>query len=238
MLLALFRWIVTGIVINFNYTVMSMCVLLIILMMQFITYDYTYLIKEIKDDFKDSITDLYEIARGNFTENVGIQILTNGYEPIKQTIGSDGRDCVLLLDRFNKDILKDAFKYCRDYEIREEGKQLVIKPNGKVILPLGFSLNLPVGLKAKILPKSGIGLKSDLIIPNSPGLIDNDYKGEVMVVLSNIGSMSVILNDRKAICQLVFEKMTNVEFYDTIVNVDTVRGTGGHGSTGSALETL
>lgn len=171
--------------------------------------------------------------------DVNIQLLKEGLMPSIATAHSNGYDCLLDLDRFNEDILGDKIKYCRSYNItRHEGKRrLVIKPNGKVIIPLGFKLGLPIGLKCKVLPKSGIALKSDLIIPNSPGLVDTDYTGEVMLVLTSIGDTTILV-EGSSICQLTFEQCPIINF-NPVKDINDPygsRGSNGHGSTGSALD--
>lgn len=170
--------------------------------------------------------------------DVNIKLLKEGLMPFKSTSFSNGYDCRLELNRFNKEILGDKLKHCRNYSITEVNgvKTLILKEKGKVIIPLGFKLELPKGIKCKVLPKSGIGLKSDLFIPNSPGLVDTDYRGEVMLILTNLGGR-VELREGASICQLSFETCPNINL-NVVDNIDinTDRGSNGHGSTGSALD--
>lgn len=169
--------------------------------------------------------------------NVTIEKLKGGQIPNRATSGSNGYDCRMLLRLFNKEYLEDKWKYCRGFSVIDVNGslRLILKPGGKVILPLGFKLGLPEGIKCMVLPKSGIALKSDLFIPNSPGLIDTDYKGEAMVILTNVSKFTIELSDHKEICQLTFDVCPTISFKEGLVKIEGERGTGGHGSTGGAL---
>lgn len=177
-----------------------------------------------------------KLTKIKLNHKVIVERLRGGIMPSLATVGSNGYDCLLNLHLFNKERVGDNWKYCRGFVISDvEGVlQLILKPEGKVIIPLGFKLGLPTNLKCKLLPKSGIGLKSDILIPNSPGLIDTDYKGEVCVILVNSGSRTLQLSDHKSICQLTFEVCPIITLEEGIVDNVGERGIGGHGSTGES----
>ena len=119
-----------------------------------------------------------------------------------------------------------------EYTIRA----VIIMVNGRVLIPSGFNIQLPKGYSSNIRPRSGLSLKYGLIIVNSPGTIDEDYRGDVGIILSNQGNASVIIVDGERIAQMKLEKDIEWEFeeVDTLEELtNTDRGTGGFGSTGT-----
>ena len=108
----------------------------------------------------------------------------------------------------------------------------IIKPGEQMLVPTGIKLAIPEGYEAQIRPRSGLALSHHIIIPNSPGTIDSDYRGEIMVLLLNMGTepFTVTFGDR--IAQMVFVPVVRAKFEDVKKLDDTVRGSGGFGSTG------
>jgi dUTP pyrophosphatase len=107
-----------------------------------------------------------------------------------------------------------------------------VKPGARALIPTGFALEIPVGYEAQVRPRSGLALKHGVTLLNSPGTIDSDYRGELMVILINHGSESFTVRRGDRIAQLVIAPVASVD----IVAVDalgaTERGQGGFGSTG------
>ena len=112
---------------------------------------------------------------------------------------------------------------------------LVIKPMERVACPCGFVMALPAGFEAQIRPRSGLAFKQGLSAPNSPGTIDADYRGEVKVLLINLGTEPIIITRGMRIAQMVIARHESAawqEVADPAHLPSSDRGTGGFGSTG------
>lgn len=108
----------------------------------------------------------------------------------------------------------------------------IIKPGEQMLVPTGIKLAIPEGYEAQIRPRSGLALTHHIIIPNSPGTIDSDYRGEIMVLLLNMGTEPFTITFGDRIAQMVFVPVVRAKFEDVKVLDDTKRGSGGFGSTG------
>lgn len=109
---------------------------------------------------------------------------------------------------------------------------LVIAPGDRALIPTGIALALPVGFEAQIRPRSGLALKHGITVLNTPGTIDADYRGEVGVILINLGDVAVTIARGQAIAQMVIAPVTRVALVETTSLPQTARGAGGFGSTG------
>ncbi|MFZ4573052.1 MAG: dUTP diphosphatase [Phycisphaerales bacterium] len=107
-----------------------------------------------------------------------------------------------------------------------------LNPGAIVAIPTGWSLAVPVGFEAQVRPRSGLSTKHGVTIPNSPGTIDSDYRGELKVALINLGKEPFEVTHGMRIAQLVFAPVTRVELREVAELGDTQRGSGGFGSTG------
>jgi dUTP pyrophosphatase len=114
---------------------------------------------------------------------------------------------------------------------REEPVKL--PPGARALIPTGLALELPSGYEAQVRPRSGLALKHGVTLLNSPGTIDADYRGEVMVILINHGTEPFLVQRGDRIAQLVIAPVASVEIVAVEVLGGTVRGPGGFGSTGS-----
>jgi dUTP pyrophosphatase len=103
----------------------------------------------------------------------------------------------------------------------------------RALVPTGFALELPDGYEAQVRPRSGLALKHGVTLLNSPGTIDADYRGEVMVLLINHGSDPFTIRRGDRIAQLVIATVSHVEIVAVEALGVTTRGPGGFGSTGS-----
>jgi dUTP pyrophosphatase len=112
------------------------------------------------------------------------------------------------------------------------GKPVTIEPGERALLPTGIAVAIPVGYEAQIRPRSGLALKHGIILPNSPGTIDSDYRGEIMIIVANIGAQPVTLNPGDRIAQMIISPVEKVEpvWNDDLTETD--RNSGGFGSTG------
>ena len=109
---------------------------------------------------------------------------------------------------------------------------LVIAPGGRALVPTGLQVALPEGFEWQIRPRSGLALKSGILVPNSPGTIDEDYRGEVQVILLNTGAEAFVVERGMRIAQAVLAPVVRAVFEEAEVLPETGRGAGGFGSTG------
>ncbi|MBW7888583.1 MAG: dUTP diphosphatase [Bacteroidetes bacterium] len=110
--------------------------------------------------------------------------------------------------------------------------ELIIASGSTVLVPTDFSIELPVGYEAQIRPRSGLAIKYNIGIMNSPGTIDSDYRGEVKILLTNFGNESFSVKRGDRIAQMVISSYTRVAWNETDELSKTVRGEGGFGHTG------
>lgn len=108
----------------------------------------------------------------------------------------------------------------------------VIAPGDRRLIPCGFSVAIPEGFEGQVRPRSGLALKSGISIPNAPGTIDSDYRGEVGVVLINLGEAAFSVSRGARIAQLVIAKVERAVWDEVADLPDTTRGAGGYGHTG------
>jgi len=111
-------------------------------------------------------------------------------------------------------------------------RPLTLAPGARALVPTGLVLELPQGYEAQVRPRSGLALNYGITVLNSPGTIDSDYRGEVRVVLANLGHAPFEIRRGERIAQLVVSPVTRAELVEVAEVSDTVRGDGGFGSTG------
>ena len=109
---------------------------------------------------------------------------------------------------------------------------LVLAPGARAAVPTGVALALPAGWEGQVRPRSGLALRHGVTLLNSPGTIDGDYRGEVKVILVNLGAEPVTINRGERIAQLVVAPVTRIAFERVASLPETLRGAGGFGSTG------
>jgi dUTP pyrophosphatase len=109
---------------------------------------------------------------------------------------------------------------------------VALAPGERCLVPTGIAVAIPPGFEGQVRPRSGLALKLGLGMPNAPGTIDSDYRGEVGVILVNWGSDPVRLERGERIAQLVVAPVTRAELVPVAELPDTSRGGGGFGSTG------
>jgi len=145
---------------------------------------------------------------------IAVEVMRHGEGldlPAYATAGAAGMDAVAAVDR-----------------------DLVLHPGDRVPVPTGLRLAIPDGYEVQVRPRSGLALKHLLTVPNSPGTIDSDYRGELMILLANLGHAPVTITRGMRIAQLVVAPVVRGRWVvvDAVVD-DTGRGSGGFGSTGS-----
>jgi len=111
-------------------------------------------------------------------------------------------------------------------------QEMVIEPGDRAAVPTGLVLEIPQGYEGQVRPRSGLAIKAGLTIVNAPGTIDSDYRGELKVLLVNLGSDSVSINRGDRIAQLLVAPVTRASFIETEDLTASDRGEGGFGSTG------
>ena len=112
-------------------------------------------------------------------------------------------------------------------------EEVVLKPGERALVPTGLRLEIPPGIEGQVRPRSGLAVRSGITILNAPGTIDSDYRGEVKVVLANLGSEEFRIRSGDRIAQIVFSPVIRVAFLRRESIGETRRGSGGFGSTGS-----
>ncbi|MGQ3071877.1 MAG: dUTP diphosphatase [Ferrovibrionaceae bacterium] len=109
---------------------------------------------------------------------------------------------------------------------------VTLAPGERRLIPTGLAIALPAGYEAQVRPRSGLALKHGIALVNSPGTIDEDYRGEVGIILINLGSDSFTINRGDRIAQIVVAPVTRALLAEVDDLPDTARGAGGFGSTG------
>jgi dUTP pyrophosphatase len=114
-------------------------------------------------------------------------------------------------------------------------KDLVIAPGHRVLIPTGFAVAIPDGYEGQIRPRSGLAMRHGITLPNSPGTIDSDYRGELQVILQNLGEAPFVVRRGDRIAQLVISPVVRPSFLEVDGSEglgETERGGGGFGHTG------
>jgi dUTP pyrophosphatase len=109
---------------------------------------------------------------------------------------------------------------------------LVIPPGGRALVPTGLHIEIPPGFEGQVRPRSGLAAGSGVTVLNAPGTVDSDYRGEVRVILVNLGAEAFRVRHGDRIAQLVIAPVVRADFRRSGVG-DTERGSGGFGSTGT-----
>lgn len=109
---------------------------------------------------------------------------------------------------------------------------ITLKPMARQLVPTGLYIALPAGFEAQIRPRSGLALKHGITVLNTPGTIDADYRGELMVLLVNFSDTDFVINDGERIAQMVIASHEQGTFEPVDILDETERGAGGYGHTG------
>lgn len=110
---------------------------------------------------------------------------------------------------------------------------VMLRPGQRALIPTGLYMQLPQGYECQIRPRSGLALKHGLTVLNSPGTVDADYRGEIGIILINLGEYDYEVKDGERICQMVIKRYTKIE-WEPVERLDrTTREDGGFGHTGT-----
>lgn len=140
---------------------------------------------------------------------IEIKMTGNGVRPEYKTIGAAGADVRAYID-----------------------KPIVIKAGKRAIIPTGLYFAIPEGYEIQVRPRSGLAAKNGITVLNSPGTIDSDYRGEVCVILGNLGDEDFTVSNGDRIAQLVVSEVAQADFVVVDALDETERGSGGFGHTG------
>lgn len=113
-----------------------------------------------------------------------------------------------------------------------EDAPVTLKPGERAMIPTGLTIALPAGHEAQVRPRSGLAAKHGVTCLNTPGTIDADYRGEVKVILINLGQEAFVIKRGERIAQMVIAPVTRAELNVVATLDETLRGSGGFGSTG------
>lgn len=110
---------------------------------------------------------------------------------------------------------------------------MTLTPGGRALVPTGLAIALPAGFEAQVRPRSGLALKNGVTVLNSPGTVDADYRGEIKVILANLGTEAFTIERGMRIAQMVIARHSTAA-WEVVAELDeTARGAGGFGSTGT-----
>jgi len=109
---------------------------------------------------------------------------------------------------------------------------VAIPPGGRALIPTGLAVEIPAGFEAQVRPRSGLALRHGVTLLNSPGTIDADYRGEIMVLMINLGSEPFVVRRAERIAQMIVAPVTRAELREVDSLSDSRRGAGGFGHTG------
>jgi len=111
-------------------------------------------------------------------------------------------------------------------------EEVIMEPFERKLIPTGLFIELPIGYEAQVRPRSGLALKKGITVLNSPGTIDADYRGEIMVILINLSSEKFVVQHGERIAQMIVAAHETVNWERVEILEDTTRGDGGFGHTG------
>ncbi|MGO6676796.1 dUTP diphosphatase [Rhizobium leguminosarum] len=114
----------------------------------------------------------------------------------------------------------------------DEAAPLTLLPGKRALVPTGFIFEIPEGFEGQVRPRSGLAFKNGITCLNSPGTVDSDYRGEVKVLLINLGEEAFVISRGMRIAQMVIAPVTQARVAEITAASETTRGAGGFGSTG------
>ena len=126
-----------------------------------------------------------------------------------------------------------ATEHSAGYDVRSAEDSVTLEPGEIRLVGTGLVMELPEGMECQVRPRSGLALKHGVTLPNSPGTIDPDYRGELRVIMQNLGPDPVTLERGERIAQLVFARFEEPDVTEVSELSETERGEGGFGSTGT-----
>lgn len=139
------------------------------------------------------------------------------------------------LENYKGDLPSYQSKSSSGFDVRAQlSQKVILNPGERALVPTGLSFELPEGFEIQARPRSGWAIKQGMTLLNTPGTIDADYRGEVKIILINLGKEPIDISDQDRIAQLVLCPVLQAEFDLKESLSETERGLGGFGSTGRA----
>ena len=139
------------------------------------------------------------------------------------------------LEHFRGDLPKYQSELASGFDVRAQIKEpITLAPGARALIATGLSFEIPPGYEIQARPRSGFALKQGISVLNTPGTIDADYRGEVKIILINLGQEAVQIQDQERVAQLVLCPVVQAELSIAMALSDTHRGADGFGSTGRA----
>ncbi len=145
-------------------------------------------------------------------------------------------EAVIKFKKLDKDAVLPNFAHPEDAGMDiYSNEEKIIEPYTWALVKTGFCMELPTGYEAQVRSKSGLTLKSGLIVLNSPGTVDENYRGEVGVILMNVAKTSYKIEKHQKIAQMVINKVEHLKMQEVEEISESARGEGGFGSTGLSV---
>lgn len=138
------------------------------------------------------------------------------------------------LPHFKGELPQYETPWSSGFDVRAQltSDSIVLSPGARALIPTGLAFEIPNGYEIQLRPRSGIAIKQGIGLLNSPGTIDGDYRGEVKVILINLGQHDFVINDQDRIAQMILCPVVQAEWRVVEQLSETQRGIGGFGSTG------
>lgn len=171
--------------------------------------------------FNKDIDKLISIFNKNFNNMIDVNVINKSKNelPKYSSLQSSGCDAHANLENINKNFLVDAVYF-------PEERKVSINPKGRALIPTGLFVEIPKGYEIQVRSRSGLALKQGIMVLNSPGTIDSDYRGEIGVILYNAGNKPVTIKDNDRICQFVLCKVEQIS-WNTVKELNTNNDRGG-----------
>jgi dUTP pyrophosphatase len=140
---------------------------------------------------------------------------------------------IKIVNKSSNDLPEYSTEHAAGMDLRANlSHEVVLEPFERKLIPTGIFIELPVGFEAQVRPRSGLALKKGITVLNSPGTIDADYRGEIMVILINLSSEKFVVQHGERIAQMIVAAHETVSWEKVEILDDTTRGEGGFGHTG------
>jgi len=140
---------------------------------------------------------------------------------------------IKIVNKSSNELPEYGTEHAAGMDLRANLNEVVIlEPFERKLIPTGLFIELPVGYEAQVRPRSGLALKKGITVLNSPGTIDADYRGEIMVILINLSSEKFVIQHGERIAQMIVASHEKVSWEAVEILEDTTRGEGGFGHTG------
>lgn len=140
---------------------------------------------------------------------------------------------IMKLAHYKGDLPAYQTELASGFDVRAQlSSSVTLKPGERGLIATGLSFEIPPGYEIQARPRSGLAIKHGISLVNTPGTIDADYRGEVKIIMINLGQEPFVINDQERIAQLVLAPVVQAKFEIVEALTDSARGAGGFGSTG------